>query len=110
MGRGDVVAVFAVWLGVTGGCAGSSALRMEPRTDDPGIANLAALRMSSDPRLCRYDVTVVVTERNARLEGKVSGSADRRRAEKIARDAGAVAVEDQLSVDPAAAAWSDSKC
>lgn len=36
------------------------------------------------------------------LEGKVSSDADRRRAEKVARDAGATAVDDRLVVDPAA--------
>src|SRR5262245_28051379 len=83
------------------GCAGS--LRLPARTDDPGIESLIARRLSADQRLCAFDVTVAVRGGGtARLEGKVSSDADRRRAEKLARDAGAARVDDQLVVDPAA--------
>ena len=84
------------------GCARSSgSLRTPPQTDDTALSNLITLRVSIDPRLCRYDITPVVYNRTARLDGKVSGGADRRRAEKLAREAGALKVDDQLIVDPA---------
>ena len=85
---------------VGSGCSGS--LRQAPRSDDPGIASLISLRLASDARLCAYEITPVVANRTARLEGKVSSDADRRRAEKIARQAGATGVDDRLVVDPAA--------
>ena len=80
------------------GCAGS--LQLPPRTDDPGIASLISRRLVTDQRLCPYDITVIVSNRTARLEGKVSSDADRQHAEKIARDAGATRVEDLLLIDP----------
>jgi osmotically-inducible protein OsmY len=82
------------------GCAGS--LRAPPRTDDPGLERLISLRFASDARLCAYEITPLVVNRTARLEGKVSSDADRRRAENVARDAGATGVDDRLVVDPAA--------
>jgi osmotically-inducible protein OsmY len=82
------------------GCAGS--LRQARREDDPGIARLISLRLASDARLCPYEITPAVVNQTARLEGKVSSDADRRRAEKVARDAGATGVDDRLVVDPAA--------
>src|SRR5262245_4256151 len=81
------------------GCAGS--LRAPPRADDPGIERLISLRLASDARLCPYEITPLVTNRTARLEGKVSSDADRRRAEKVAREAGATGVDDRLVIDPA---------
>jgi len=82
------------------GCAGS--LREPPRTDDPGIASLISLRLSSDQRMCRFNLAVTVHNRTARLEGKVGNSVDRRHAQQIARDAGALEVDDQLTIDPTA--------
>jgi len=93
-----MVAVFSACLGWAG-CAGS--LRTPPQTDDAGITRLVALRLSTDQRLCRYEVTAVVYNRTARLEGKVSDEADRRRAEKLALEAGALRVDDRLILDPA---------
>jgi osmotically-inducible protein OsmY len=104
--RGCAVGLFATWLvgGAPLGCAAASAqpLRLQPRVDDPGIANATARRLAVEPRLCRYDITVVVSEGNARLEGKVTSGAERRRAAQIARDAGSAQVNDQLRIDPAA--------
>jgi|KBSMisStaDraftv2_1062788.scaffolds.fasta_scaffold689017_1 osmotically-inducible protein OsmY len=82
-----------------GGCAGP--LREPARTDDPGIQSLISLRFSSDQRLCRYAITPIVYGRTARLEGKVSGEGDRHRAEAIAREAGALQIDDKLIMDPA---------
>jgi len=59
------------------------------------------VRLATDQRLCRYDVAAVVYNRTARLEGKVSDEADRRRAEKLALEAGALRVDDRLLLDPA---------
>jgi hypothetical protein len=56
--------VFALAIGP--GCAGS--LRAPPRTDDPGIASLISLRLSSDARLCAYEIAALVTDRTARLD------------------------------------------
>ena len=104
--RAWVVGLFTSWLvsGAPLGCAGATAqpLRLQPRADDPGIANVTARRLAVEPRLCRYDITVVVADRTARLEGKVTSGAERRRAAQIARDAGAAQVADQLRIDPAA--------
>ena len=83
------------------GCAGSGGMRTPPQTDDEGITRLVTLRLATDQRLCRYDITPVVYNRTARLEGKVSDEADRRRAEKLALEAGALRVDDQLRMDPA---------
>jgi hypothetical protein len=66
-----------------------------------GIARLVELRLAGDQRLRRYEVTAVVYNRTARLEGKVSDEADRRRAEELGLDAGALRIDDQLYVDPA---------
>jgi osmotically-inducible protein OsmY len=83
------------------GCA-AAVLRQSPRTDDLGIERLTSLRFSADARLCRYAITVAVHARTARLEGKVSSEVDRRRADQVAREAGATRVEDLLIIDPAA--------
>jgi osmotically-inducible protein OsmY len=91
----------AVAVALFGGCAGSGSLRTPPQTDDAGITRLVSLRLATDARLCRYDVTAVVYNRTARLEGKVSDDADRRRAENVALEAGALRVDDQLRMDPA---------
>jgi osmotically-inducible protein OsmY len=98
------VGLFAAWLAGAPGCAGTTAqpLRLEPRADDQGIADVTARRLAVEPRLCRYDITVVVSDRTARLDGKVTSGAERRRAAEIARDAGAVSVDDRLGIDPAA--------
>src|SRR4249920_1442374 len=93
------VALFLTFVSGSG-CAGS--LRSPPRMDDPGIASLISLRLSSDARLCAYEITPLVTNRIARLDGKVSSDADRRRAEKVACEAGATSVDDRLIIDPAA--------
>jgi osmotically-inducible protein OsmY len=85
---------------ITTGCAGS--MRLPPRTDGPGIESLTSRRLAADPRLCRYQITVAVYGRSARLEGKVSSDADRRRADHLAREAGAARIDDQLIIDPAA--------
>jgi len=87
------------------GCAGTAAataepLRLQPRADDVGIADVTARRIAVEPRLCRYDITVVVSYGTARLEGDVTSGAERRRAAQIARDAGAVEVDDRLGIDP----------
>jgi len=76
-------------------------MRTPPQTDDEGITRLVTLRLATDQRLCRYDITPVVYNRTARLDGKVSDDADRRRAEKLALEAGALRVDDQLRMDPA---------
>ena len=93
------VALFLAGATATG-CAGS--LQLPPRTDDPGIASIISRRLTTDQRLCPYDITVIVSNRTARLEGKVSSDADRKQAQKIARDAGATGVEDLLLTDPSA--------
>lgn len=99
MHRGSAAPLFLAFV-VGTGCAGS--LRSAPWTDDPGIARLISLRFASDARLCAHEITAVVTNRTARLEGKVSSDADRRRAETVARDAGATGVDDRLVIDPSA--------
>ena len=99
MGNRLPAALF-VALAIGSGCAGS--LQQAPREDDPGIASLISLRFSSDRRLCPYEITARVINRTAVLEGKVSSDADRRRAEKVARDAGATGIDDRLVIDPAA--------
>jgi osmotically-inducible protein OsmY len=91
----------AVAVALFGGCAGSGTLRTPPQTDDAGITRLVSQRLATDARLCRYDVTAVVYNRTARLKGKVSDEADRRRAEKVALEAGAVRIDDRLILDPA---------
>jgi osmotically-inducible protein OsmY len=83
------------------GCAGTLQ-RQPPRADDPGIERLTSLRLSADSRLCPYEIAVAVHNRTARLDGKVSSDADRRQAVETARGAGALQVDDQLRVDPAA--------
>jgi len=90
-----------MWLSGSG-CAGSAgALRTPPQTDDAGISSLASRRLADDLRLCRYQITVVVSDRTARLEGRVSSNADKGRAEELALEAGAARVDDLLVVDPA---------
>jgi osmotically-inducible protein OsmY len=93
------VAVFSACLGWAS-CAGS--LRTPPQTDDAGITSLASRRLADDLRLCRYQFTVIVSGRAARLEGRVSSNADKHRAVELTREAGATRVEDLLVVDPAA--------
>jgi len=80
------------------GCA-SGGLRESSPTDDAGIEHLTGRRLSADARLCRYAITVAVHDRTARLEGKVSSEADRRRADQLAREAGATRIEDLLVID-----------
>jgi osmotically-inducible protein OsmY len=58
-------------------------------------------RLADDLRLCRYQITVIVSGGTARLEGRVSSNADKARAEDLAREAGATRVDDLLVVDPA---------
>lgn len=82
------------------GCARS--LLTPARSDDTGITNLISRRLTADRRLCAYAITVAVHDRTARLEGKVASEADRRRADQLAREAGATRVEDLLVIDPAA--------
>src|SRR5262245_35358467 len=94
-----VAALFVANVGVAG-CAGS--LRSPPRSDDPGITRLISHRLAADARLCRYEITVAVYGGTARLEGKVSDDADRRRADQLAREAGATRIEDRLILDAAA--------
>ena len=94
-----MVGVFSACLGWAG-CAGS--LRTPPQTDDAGITSLASRRVADDLRLCRYQITVIVSGGTAQLEGKVSSNADKGRAEDLAREAGAKRVDDLLVVDPAA--------
>jgi osmotically-inducible protein OsmY len=83
------------------GCAGTLQ-RQPPRADDPGIESLTARRVAADTRLCRYDITVAVTDRTAYLDGAVSSPADREDVVETALDAGALRVEDRLRIDPAA--------
>jgi hypothetical protein len=53
----------ALMLAMAGiGCAGS--LVAPARTDDPGIERLVGLRLSSDPKLCPFAITVAVHDRN----------------------------------------------
>jgi osmotically-inducible protein OsmY len=60
--------------------------------------------VANDPRLCAFEVTVIVFGGGtARLDGKVSSEAERRRVETLAREAGARQIEDRLQVDPSAA-------
>jgi len=92
------VAVFSACLGWAG-CATS--LRTPAQTDDAGIASLASRRVADDLKLCRYQITVIVSGRTARLEGRVSSNADKGRAEDLTREAGATRVDDLLVVDPA---------
>jgi len=92
------VAVFSACLGWAG-CATS--LRTPPQTDDAGIASLASRRVADDLKLCRYQITVIVSGGTARLEGRVSSNADKGRAEDLTREAGATRVDDLLVVDPA---------
>jgi osmotically-inducible protein OsmY len=94
-----VVGVFAAW---SAGCAGTTAqpLRLEPRGDDAGIADVTARRIAVEPRLCRDDIAVGVSNGTARLGGEVTSGAERKRAAQIARDAGAASVDDQLTIDP----------
>jgi osmotically-inducible protein OsmY len=75
---------------------------MPPRTDDAGIASLLSRRLAADPRLCPYAITVIVSNRTARLEGWVVSDVDRRRADTLAIEAGATHVDDRLQLDPAA--------
>ena len=98
--RSTLAAVLFLTCLVSGGCAGS--LRTPPQTDDAGITSLASRRVADDPRLCRYQITVIVSGGTARLEGKVSSNADKGRAEDLTREAGAARVDDLLVVDPAA--------
>jgi len=101
MSRTLTFALFEALLTGTGCATGS--LQRPPATDDAGIECLARHRMAADARLCRYAITVAVYGGGtARLEGKVSGEADRRRAEKLTRDAGATGIDDRLIMDPAA--------
>ena len=93
------VAVFSACLGWAG-CATS--LRTPAQTDDAGIASLASRRVADDLKLCRYQITVIVSGGTARLEGRVSSNADKGRAEDLTREAGAARVDDLLVVDPAA--------
>jgi osmotically-inducible protein OsmY len=96
-----LAAVLCAACSTAAGCAGTLQ-RQPPRTDDPGIESLTARRLAADSRLCPYDITVVVSNRTARLDGKVSSPADRRQAVELAFSAGALQVDDQLTIDPAA--------
>lgn len=83
-------------------CAGPG-LRQPPAESDEGIAALVGRRLAADQKLCPFEVGVVVYRGKARLTGKVGSDADKRRAEEIARDAGAREVDDELTVDPSSA-------
>jgi osmotically-inducible protein OsmY len=98
-----VAVAVVVGLGGLTTCAGANkTLEVPAQTSDSGITDLINRRFAMSQRLCPYDITVVVYNRTARLDGKVAGYAERRQAEKVALDAGAVRVDDQLAVDPSA--------
>jgi osmotically-inducible protein OsmY len=97
------VAVLVTGLGGTMACAGArTTLEVPPQTSDTGITDLINRRFAMNQRLCPYEITVVVYNRTVRLDGKVAGDAERRQAERVARDAGALQVDDQLTIDPSA--------
>ena len=97
------VAVLVAGLGGATACAeAKKPLEVPPQTSDSGITNLIDRRFAMNQRLCPYEITVVVYNRTARLEGRVAGEAERRQAEKVALDAGALQVDDQLTIDPSA--------
>lgn len=99
----SAVAVLVAGLGAATACAGAKkTLEVPPQTSDSGITDLINRRFAMNQRLCPYEITVVVFNRTVRLDGKVAGDAERRQAEKVARDAGALQVDDQLAVDPSA--------
>ena len=96
-----LAAVLCAACSAAAGCAGVLQ-RQPPRADDPGIESLTSRRLSADTRLCRYEITVAVHDRTAYLDGAVSGPADRQQAVEVARDSGALRVDDRLRIDPAA--------
>jgi osmotically-inducible protein OsmY len=97
------VAVLVAGLGGATACAeAKKPLEVPPQTSDSGITNLIERRFAMNQRLCPYEITVVVYNRTARLEGRVAGDAERRQAEKVALDAGALQVDNKLTLDPSA--------
>jgi len=97
------VAVLVAGLGGATACAeAKKPLEVPAQTSDSGITNLIDRRFAMNQRLCPYEITVVVYNRTVRLEGRVAGDAERRQAEKVALDAGALQVDDQLTIDPSA--------
>jgi osmotically-inducible protein OsmY len=65
-------------------------------TFDRQLRELVELRLSSDRRLCPFAIQVVVYNGTVELAGLVDGPIEQRRAEEIARAAGAVRVVDHL--------------
>ena len=68
---------------------------------DRRLTSLIELRLSSDHRLCPFDVDVATANGVVRLEGLVGSQIDRNRAVKLAANAGAIRVVDGLIVSPA---------
>jgi osmotically-inducible protein OsmY len=92
--------VLVLALTALAGCASSPIDPAARGADaDQRLVNLIELRLSSDGRLCPYDIDVTSVNRTVRLEGRVDSPAERRRAEQIAVGAGATRVIDSIMID-----------
>ena len=78
------VAVLVAGLGGATVCAqAKKPLEVPPQTSDPGITNLIERRFAMNQRLCPYEITVVVYNRTARLEGRVAGTPSAARPKRL---------------------------
>jgi osmotically-inducible protein OsmY len=79
---------------------GAACVQRQPAPPGPAfdrqLRERIELRLSIDHGLCPYAIRVVVYGGTAELSGLVDGTLEQRRAEKIARDAGAARVVDHL--------------
>lgn len=84
-----------------GGCATGPVVGTGPEVDRD-LVRVIERGLSADQRLCRYEISVYSVERTVHLAGKVVSPADRARAERLATRSGAIAVNDELTLDASA--------
>ena len=89
-------AAFALLLGVA--CARPPVPATPDGALDRQLRELVELRLSTDRRTCPFAIQVVVYNGTVELAGLVDGPVEQKRAEEIARAAGALRVVDRLEL------------
>jgi osmotically-inducible protein OsmY len=90
-------------LGLLGACARAPLVPPTAAQADDRLVQALELKLSVDQRLCGFPIEVVVKDRIVLLQGRVGSQDQRRRAEALALQAGAVRVVNRLAIQPFAA-------
>jgi osmotically-inducible protein OsmY len=90
----SLVTATACALAIT--CARTPPVPNSGPASDRTLTSLIELRLSSDQRLCAFQIAVVTTNGVVRLEGLVANNIDRQHAVDLATAAGARRVESRL--------------